>query len=146
MYPLNIARKKCDAFLETQFLRFIIVGAFNTLLAYAVYALALAVGFLYPMANFIALVFGIIISFTTQGKIVFNSLDYRRFWRFLLCWALIYCVNIAIIRKLIPLGFGPYAAGALALPVAAVLSFAVQKFFVFTREDAVCCSHNSYEK
>jgi len=146
MYPLKIARKKYEVFHGNQFLRFVVVGVFNTLLAYAIYALSLAVGFPYPIANFIALVFGIIISFTTQGKIVFNSLEYRRFWRFLLCWSLIYCINIAIIRELIHLGFGAYAAGALALPVIAVISFGVQKFFVFTQENAVCCSQTSFKE
>lgn len=117
--------------IKSQFLRFALTGIFNTLLAYCVYALALAVGFLYPTANFIALLTGILIGFTTQGKFVFNRLDYRRLWRFLLCWGLIYCVNVVIIRQIIEHNFDPYVAGALALPVIVLLSFLVQKYFVF---------------
>jgi len=146
MYTLKTALKKYAFLIRIQFLRFVLVGVFNTLLAYAVYALALAVGFPYPLANFIALALGIIIGFTTQGKIVFFNSEHRRFWRFLLCWALIYCVNIAIISKLIHIGLSPYASGALALPFIAVLSFAVQKLFVFTQENAVCCSDTSLKE
>lgn len=129
--PENRTRK-CVSLLNSQFLRFILVGGFNTILAYAVYALALALGLLYPAANFIALVTGILISFTMQGKYVFNRLDYRSLWRFLLCWLLIYCVNIAIIGELIEYRLDPYAAGAMALPVIVLISFMVQKHFVFT--------------
>jgi len=146
MDTIKLAKKKYDFPLRIQFLRFILVGIFNTMLAYAVYALALAVGFPYPLANFIALICGIIIGFMTQGKIVFFNSDHSRFWRFLLCWTLIYCVNIAIISKLINLGFTPYAAGAIALPVIAVLSFTVQKLFVFPKDNVVCCRNISLKK
>ncbi len=141
----KIVRNKCVVYLRSQFLRFALVGVFNTMLAYVVYALALAVGFFYPVANFIALVAGILVGFKIQGKFVFYRSENRLFWRFLLCWALIYGVNIAIIRQLIHLGFGPYTAGAFALPVVAVLSFIVQKYFVFTQVNAVSCLPSSFE-
>lgn len=128
-----IVKKRVALHLKNQFLRFIGVGVFNTLLVYAVYALALALGLLYPVANFIALCTGILISFTTQSKFVFNRWEYRLFWRFLLSWALIYCANVAFIHQMIALQFNPYQAGMLALPANAVLSFFIQKHFVFAR-------------
>ncbi len=141
----RIARKYPLVHFNSQFLRFIFVGIANTTLAYAVYALALTAGFSYPAASFIALVTGIVVSFIMQGKYVFDSLEYRRFWRFLLCWILMYCVNVVVIHQLIELQFNHYVAGALALPVVAALSFMVQKHFVFTRVKLTCNSHLNIE-
>jgi len=141
----RIARKYPLVHFNSQFLRFVFVGIVNTTLAYAVYAIALTAGFLYPAASFIALVSGIVVSFISQGKYVFDSLEYRQFWRFLLCWVLMYCVNVCVIRQLVELQFNHYVAGALALPVVAVLSFMVQKHFVFARVKPVCNSHLNIE-
>jgi putative flippase GtrA len=145
---MKIILKMLTANLKSRFLRFVIVGVINTTLAYAVYSIALALGFVYAVANFIALVIGILIGFTTHGKFVFNRLDYCRFWRFILCWILIYCTNIAIIHQLIELQLDPYLAGALALPVIVPLSFIVQKYFVFmhgnsTRNSCYCTKNDN---
>lgn len=128
-------RKGIQKYSKSQFVRFVLTGTVNTIVAYAVYALALVLGCVYTVANFIALVTGILISFTTQGKFVFNSLDYSLFWRFLVCWILIFWANVAIIRHLIELRFDPYVAGALALPFITPLSFVVQKYLVFANDD-----------
>jgi len=141
----RIARKQTSVYLNSQFLRFVFVGIVNTMLAYAVYVLALTAGFFYPAASFIALVTGIVVSFITQGKYVFDSLEYRQFWRFLLCWVLIYCVNVTVIHQLVELHFSQYVAGALALPVVAALSYIVQKHFVFVHGKSTCNSRLNIE-
>ena len=111
--------------------RFLVVGMFNTAFSYAIYAGFLFIGFGYQLANLMALVMGILFSFKTQGHLVFKNTDNRFFGRFLVSWVLIYLCTIALIGRIIALGFNPYWAGALALPFSVALSYLTQKYFVF---------------
>ena len=111
--------------------RFVVVGAVNTSFSYLIYAGMLFLGLSYQLANFIALVLGILFSFKTQGRLVFDNPDNRLFGRFVISWALIYLCTITLIGWIIALGFDAYSAGALALPFSVVLSYLTQKYFVF---------------
>lgn len=112
-------------------IRFLIVGTLNTGFSYVIYAACLYVGLSYQLANLIALVIGILFSFKTQGHLVFKNTDNRLFGRFLLSWVLIYLCTIALIGRIIALGFDAYSAGALALPFSVALSYLTQRYFVF---------------
>lgn len=111
--------------------RFVVVGVFNTAFAYGIYALLLAAGLHYSLANLVALVFGVLMSFYSQGRFVFRSLHARRFPRFVAVWASLYVLNVMLISAFMRLGADAYVAGALALPVITVLSFVLQRCFVF---------------
>lgn len=113
------------------FFRFILVGGLNTGFSYLVYAGLLFVGLGYALANFLALVTGILFSFKTQGNFVFHNPDNRLLGRFILSWALIYLCTITLIGRLVALDLDAYSAGALALPVSVILSYLTQKYFVF---------------
>jgi putative flippase GtrA len=119
---------------HVQFARFLVVGAINTLFAYAVYAAGLFLGLNYAAANLVALVLGILVSFRTQARLVFRSHDDRRVVHFVVAWVVIYLCNIAMIRFFLSLGLDAYGAGFLALPFTAVLSFVIQKQFVFRNQ------------
>lgn len=114
-----------------QFVRFVLVGIINTAFSYVIYAGLVYLGLAYASANLIALMIGILLSFKTQGILVFNHSANRRLIRFVIVWAGIYLVNIFTIGRFIALGFNPYLSGALALPVATLLSYIGQKYFVF---------------
>jgi putative flippase GtrA len=103
----------------------------NTLFSYGVYAAFVYVGLNYAVANFISLIAGILFSFRTQGALVFQNRDKRLFGRFVVCWGLIYAANILFIKMMMGLGFDAYVAGAMALPFIVVLSYMVQKLYVF---------------
>lgn len=111
--------------------RFVLVGILNTSVSYLIYALLLSVGVSYQMANLIALVIGILFSFKTQGHLVFNNRNNRLLGRFILSWVFIYLCVIFLIGRIIDFGLDAYTAGALALPFSAVLSYVIQKYFVF---------------
>lgn len=117
------------------FFRFVLVGILNTSFSYGIYAVLLFVGFGYALANFVALVMGILFSFKTQGRLVFGNPDNRLFGRFVLSWALIYLCTITLIGWIIALGLDAYSAGALALPFSVVLSYLIQKHFVFRQSE-----------
>ena len=112
-------------------LRFLIVGGLNTFACYVVYALLLMTGLPYPLANFGAMLFGIGLSFVTQGRIVFGDPDPRNIFRFVGSWVVIYLFQIGIITLLVRYGLGPFVAGLFVLPVSAVTSYFVQKRLVF---------------
>lgn len=116
---------------KTLAVRFIVVGILNTSVSYLIYALLLSVGVSYQIANLSALVIGILFSFKTQGHLVFNNRNNRLLGRFILSWVLIYICVILLIGRIIDFGLDAYTAGALALPFSAVLSYVVQKYFVF---------------
>lgn len=116
---------------KAEVVRFVVVGILNTSVSYLIYALLLSVGLRYQIANLIALVIGILFSFKTQGHLVFNNRNNRLLGRFILSWAFIYACVIFLIGQIIHLGLDAYAAGALALPFSAVLSYVIQKYFVF---------------
>ncbi|GMN04202.1 GtrA family protein [Erythrobacter sp. MTPC3] len=116
---------------QSQFVRFGVVGAFNTALSFGVYALGIYAGLTYYAASFVALVFGIGVSFVVQGKLVFQSRLKGRFPAFLAMWCSLYLLNIAIIRLLVTFDMSYYLAGLLATFPVVLLSFILQKFIVF---------------
>jgi putative flippase GtrA len=117
--------------LNHRFVRFLLVGGVNTAFSYAVYAIFLLVGFGYAFANFLALASGVLFSFKMQGTLVFKNTSQGLILRFAVCWLLIYLCNIALIREMLALGLDAYTAGALAMPPIIVMSYLLQRYFVF---------------
>ncbi|MGZ8360303.1 MAG: GtrA family protein [Allosphingosinicella sp.] len=116
---------------QHQLLRFLAVGAANTLLGYALYALGLFAGLPFQLASLAALCAGIAVSFFSQGRLVFRSRLQGRFARFVAMWGLLYLVNLACIAALARLGLDYYAAGFVAIVPVTALSFLLQRQFVF---------------
>lgn len=114
-----------------QLVRFIVVGILNTSVSYALYSGFLFAGFGFRLANFLSLILGIVLSFKTQGHLVFNNTRNHLFGRFLLCWGIIYLCVIACIGRMMALGLNAYTAGALTLPISVALSYLTQKYIVF---------------
>jgi putative flippase GtrA len=115
-----------------QFTRFVAVGVLNTSFSYMVYAIGLAFGFHFAFANLIAMVSGTLFSFVTQGRLVFNHRGFGRYGRFLSIWVCIWLFNVALVGALMAfLDIGAYVAGAIALVPMVVLSFALQRLWVF---------------
>lgn len=114
-----------------QFIRFLLVGVLNTSFSYGVYAVLLYVGLNYVAANLGALLLGILVSFRTQGRLVFGNRDNRLLFRFAAAWALIFVVNTLLIAGLLRADLDAYWAGAVALIPTTILSYLVQRFLVF---------------
>lgn len=111
---------------------FVMAGVVNTGFSYGIYALLLWMGLSYPLANFAAMVGGVLLAFVTQGHFVFRRFEVKRFPVFVLSWLVLWGVNVLLIRLLLPVAHGnAYLAGALALVVIVPTSFVTQKFLVF---------------
>jgi putative flippase GtrA len=114
-------------------LRFLIVGVFNTCFGYFSYVAFLALGFSVAWASLIALVLGIVWSFTTQGTLVFKNATRVTFVKFTLNWVMLYFVNLGTIYLLMQFKLNAYMAGALAtIPVTAISYFSM-KYLVFKK-------------
>ena len=100
--------------LHARFLRFLIVGGLNTAVNYGVYALLLFLGLGYLPAATLSFVMGLVISFKSQGRFVFQS-GRASFVRFVASWLLIYVVHVSLLGLLVRSGMGSYLAGALLL-------------------------------
>lgn len=128
---MGLNTRTLSTVVQSQFVRFGVVGAFNTALSFGVYALGIFAGLTYYAASFVALVFGIGFSFVVQGRLVFQSRLKGRFPAFLIMWCLLYLLNIAIIRSLVTFDMSYYLAGLFATFPVVLISFVLQKFIVF---------------
>jgi len=116
---------------RAQFLRFLLVGAFNTAFGYAVFALLLWVGL--PNAGALALstVAGVLFNFQTTGRLVFANQGWRQLPRFLIGYGAVFVINLGLLDALVAIGLSAYVAQLFILPVAVVISFIISKIFVF---------------
>jgi putative flippase GtrA len=122
--------------LHARFLRFLIVGGLNTAVNYGIYALLLFLGLGYLPAATLSFVTGLVISFKSQGRFVFQNRGRASFVRFVGSWLLIYVVHVSVLGLLVRSGVDSYLAGALLLVPTALLSFAVLRLVVFRERAA----------
>jgi putative flippase GtrA len=121
-----------EAWQRHRWLRFLVTGGINTGFSYGVYALLVYCGLNYALSNLCSLVLGILFSFRTQAAFVFQDAARGLFMRYVMVWTILYVSNILMIGALIRLGANAYSAGAMAIVPTAVLSYFLQKSFVFT--------------
>lgn len=114
-----------------EFLRFLAVGALNALFGYGCFALLIFAGVHYTAAVLLATIAGALFNFKTTGRLVFGSSDNRRLFRFLAVYAVVYAVNVTLLKVLLLAGLGPYVGGALLVLPVALLAFILMKRLVF---------------
>jgi len=119
--------------LKKQIVSFILVGIVNTIFGYSIYALFIYFGLNYVTAVLFATMVGILFNFKTIGKYVFNSNKNTLLLKFFLVYIVVFLLNIGIIKLLKPLGYSDYISGAFAIIPSAVLSFVLNKYYVFER-------------
>jgi putative flippase GtrA len=114
-----------------QFALFVLVGVLNTLFGYGCYALLLRLGLHYGLAALLGTILGVLFNFRTTGRLVFQNHDNRLLGRFILVYVVGYGANVAGLWALQKLNFDPYEGGALMLAPSALLTFLLQKRYVF---------------
>ena len=88
-------------------------------------------GLSYPYALLFATIAGVSFNFFTIGRIVFKSPDARRLMGFVFVYSVIYGLNLVVLKGLIALKMSPFTSQALIMPFLVVLSFYLNKRFVF---------------
>lgn len=116
-----------------QFLRFLIVGAGNTVFGYLLYLIGLWIGLSYQAALAGATIFGAIFNFFTTGRIVFESSALAKIIGFLGVYGVTFVVNLSLLTWLVGAGMAKAYAQAALLPVIVTLSFLLNKHLVFGR-------------
>jgi len=119
-------------FWEYKFFRFIMVGIINTAFGYALFALLIYLKFHYSIAVLISTILGVLFNFKTIGEIVFNNKSNRLILRFCMVYFITYWLNVFIIfifKKVISENL--YLVGFLALIPVALITFFLNKYFVF---------------
>ncbi len=130
----SIKQKIKRAFLSNQqFCTFLLVGALNTLFGYSLFAIFILLGCHYTLAVLLSTCAGVLFNFKTIGFIVFKSHDKRVLLNFLTVYAGLYGINIALIR-LLHIGISNiYIAGGISTLLIALLSFYLNKHYVFNK-------------
>ena len=129
--PDTFWARRIAPLLRPQFMRFLAVGAANTGFSILVYWAMLWVGLAVPLASLASLVVGILISFTTQSRFVFDNRDPWKLLPYFIVWSILYAFNLGLIWLLMRCGLDAYAAGFLSTPATVLLSYFLQKAFVF---------------
>jgi putative flippase GtrA len=113
------------------FTKYLLFGLLNTSIGYIIYAIAIFFGLSFQLANLTSLIFGILLSYSTQSKFVFKKNGQTVFVKYLFCWSVIYVVVIYINGFFLGITKNAYISGALVLPFSVLLSYFIQRRFVF---------------
>jgi len=129
--PDTLWARRIAPLLRPQFVRFLAVGAANTGFNILVYWAMLWAGLAVPLASLASLVVGILISFTTQSRFVFDNRDPWKLLPYFIVWSILYAFNLGLIWLLMCCGLDAYVAGFLSTPATVLLSYFLQRAFVF---------------
>ena len=129
--PDTFWARRVAPLLRPQFMRYLAVGAANTGFNILVYWAMLWAGLAVPLASLASVVVGILINFTTQSRFVFDNRDPWKLLPYFIVWSILYAFNLGLIWLLMRCGLDAYAAGFLSTPATVLLSYFLQKAFVF---------------
>lgn len=116
---------------DKKFRLFILVGILNTIFGYSIFSLLVFLGLHYTLAIFLATCLGVLFNFKTIGSIVFKNSNHRLIFRFFGVYAIQYVVNVSLIKCLLLLSLNVYVAGAFSTLFCAIISYLLNKHFVF---------------
>jgi putative flippase GtrA len=117
-----------------QFLRFLCIGAINTLFGYAVFAVLIFLHLHYTIAVLLATCAGIIFNFYTLGTYVFNSTSRKHIIKFIGVYAIGYLINISMIQMLLTMSSNLYLNGAIATMITVIITYLLNKKFTFNEQ------------
>ena len=106
-----------------QLLKFLVIGVFNTLFGYAVYALLVLVGIPEQPALGAAYIIGVTWNYFTHAKLVFGAKGYKRMPAYFAAYLFLYLLNAFFLEQLVSAGLQPLLAQAMIVPFAAAISF-----------------------
>lgn len=131
-YPIN--KLLNISLIENKFIKFLIVGGINTLFGYLVYALLIMLNLHYSIAVLFATILGILFNFKTTGKLIFNNDNNRLILKFVGVYAATYVINLTFLKIFEFFKVNMFLAGAILLFPMALITFVLNKKFVFVKE------------
>ncbi len=118
--------------IDRRFILFLFVGGVNTLFGYSVFVLLTFLQLAPSLALLLSTVAGVLFNFKTTGGIVFANRNNRLIVKFVLVYSLLYGINLSLLKVLMATGLGVYVASASLVIPMALLSFILNKRFVFS--------------
>ncbi|MDA0272931.1 MAG: GtrA family protein [Proteobacteria bacterium] len=117
-------------------IKFLVVGAVNTVFGYSCYAGLLFIGLHYSLAALFGTLLGVAFNYLTTSRYVFNtpSANISRGIRFVLVYSLQYFINVLCLWLLEQLGFNPYISGLLLILPMAVVSYLLLNYLVYHKK------------
>ena len=116
---------------QRRFLRFLLVGGFNTAVGYSLLIVALAIMPTTLSALFVANILAILFNFMTMGSLVFGERAPRLLPRFFGVYGAVFVYNLIGLTLLEGMCARPWRGGLLILPTAVVMSYLLDQRFVF---------------
>ncbi len=120
--------------MRRKFIRFILVGALNTVFGYSLFALFIYCGLHYSLAVLLSTVIGVIFNFKTIALLVFKNKNNSLIFRFIAVYVFTYFLNVALLWVFKQFYFNMYLAGLLLLLPIALISFLLHNSLVFTEK------------
>lgn len=117
--------------LSLQILKFLVVGAINTLFGYSIFTASILIGVTPTLALILSYVVGVVFNFFTTRRFVFNCSKPGSLFRFIIAYMIIYFFNLGLYRLFELTGTSPLFTQAFCLPIIAIFSFLLFKFQVF---------------
>ena len=116
---------------SSQFLRFLVIGALNSLFGFAFFSGLILLGASTWTALIGGNIAGSVFNFFTNGHLVFRDLSLSRAPRFLLCYAAVLGINAGLIDLLAPIVDNRIIAQAILTAPMALFSYLLMTKFVF---------------
>lgn len=123
-----------ELFKRYQFVRFLVVGGINTVFGYSCFAFFIFINLHYAVASFLATICGIIFNFGTIGNIVFKNRDKSLIFKFFGVYTITYICGIIFLKVFNFYNINNYIGGAILILPMAILSFLLNKHFVFLKD------------
>lgn len=118
-------------------MRFLVAGGINTIFGFVIYSLSIAAGVAVWLALLASTLSGTIFNFFTTGGYVFRQLSPRRFPRFIVCYLLVYGINLMFIELVSAWLSSKIVAQAILVFPMALLSYFLMGRFVFFRNNSL---------
>lgn len=110
-----------------------LVGIVNTAFGYALFAFFYLLLGSHQLAITLATACGVVSNFHFTGRLVFRSRKLSALLPFVAGYGAVWLVNMLLLDELTDLAISPLAGQTLALPVLALLSYAINRYLVFGR-------------
>jgi len=119
---------------QKDYIRFLLTGMLNTLFGYVLYSFFIYLSLHYTIAVFFSTVLGVLFNYNSISKLVFPYQGSSRLFPFVMVYVLVFFLNVYGLWQLEVFGFdNKYIAGAMLLLPLALLSFLLNKFWVFKK-------------
>lgn len=120
--------------INPRILRYLSTGLLNTLFGYTVYSFLVFFRLDIQLALLISTVCGVAFNYISFSKIVFfKKLSFSRVTKYLICYALIYAINLFSLQIFIEnFGVGPYLSQAISLLLVVPISWVLLNYFAFS--------------